>query len=70
MPCYTWLCQKCQHIEDVVRSFDEYTLPPDPLTEVSKDCPDGDAHQWERMIGGSQAVLKGPGWGYGRKGHW
>lgn len=70
MPLYEWHCAKCKKSIDVLRSFDEYENPPtaDDLSSspAAAEC----NHHWSRKVGGNQAVVKGPGWGYRSKGSW
>lgn len=68
MPMYDWKCSKCGGKVAVLRTFDDYQVPPGAedesgiklLEEVKKKrkC----KHKWERVIG-SGSVVRGPGWG-------
>jgi hypothetical protein len=67
MPLYNWKCSKCDTTAEVLRSFDDYQVPPgleDDRLEDS-DCD----HEWERRIGSDIQVQRGPNWG-GGKGNW
>lgn len=76
MPIYKYRCQKCDMSAEVLRTFDEYRVPP-TADECIGAPPDGEDppcdHEWEREISGKLSVSFGGGWGrYGGKGkgHW
>ena len=66
MPIYLWVCKKCGSQRDVVRSFDDYEIPPEK--KLDNSCTDGPDHDWERHMGGGTTVIRSPFWG--KKGHW
>lgn len=71
MPIYDWSCKKCGTAVPVIRSFAEYEVPPsDEEVRDAPVCNEGTAHVFVRVIGGKQTVLKGPNWGWGKKGSW
>jgi hypothetical protein len=85
MPLYQYKCKHCKANLDVLRTFDEYQIPPTSEEEVeagSAMClpagvtdPDPSEyryqapHEWERHISGNTTILKSAAWG-GGKGNW
>lgn len=65
MPLYTWENKKTGKQVEVLRSFDDYQVPPTKEEAGEEVIPE----DWNRLIGGSQRVVKGTNWGPG-KGHW
>ena len=65
-PLYEWICDKCKKKLDILRDFDGYRDP--PTDEESGPCSEGE-HAWDKKIG-TPMVVRGAGWGYGRKGEW
>lgn len=69
MPMYRWACRHCKQEVEVVRTFADYETPPSSVDGEAGACPTPDQpHDWERLIGGKQSVIKGYGWG--SKGNW
>lgn len=64
MPIYTWIDKKSSKKVDVVRTFDDYQVPP---TEEESGIAPQDA-DWERLIGDGQRIIRGPS--FGKKGYW
>lgn len=57
---YEWVCRGCGKKLDVLRSFDDYRVPP-TTDEVPEKCSDKREHEWDKKIH-SPHVTKGPGW--------
>ena len=58
MPLYTWICKKNQFKIEVIRNFTEYERPPEK-DELPKDQQELE-HEWERIIWGTQTLIKWP----------
>jgi predicted nucleic acid-binding Zn ribbon protein len=65
MPLYDYLCKVCGTMTAVIRSADDYRVPPDAeesaAVKVEKEgnpC----THDWERHISGGNFQLAGRGW--------
>lgn len=76
MPMYDYECEHCKQRLSIIRSITEHDALPSPEEEEgSVDSPvsyhvDRTPHRWSRILLGSPTVVKGAGWGYGRKGYW
>lgn len=66
MPLYTWKCKNCEQQEEVLRSFDDYQVPPGVEDDrlADSDC----EHEWERCIGKDISVQYNGNWS--GKGNW
>jgi len=67
MPQYLWADKNTGKTCTVIRSFNEYEQP--PTEEEHPRSPGEEPADWERQIGGDQALIRGPNWG-GAKGYW
>lgn len=63
MPMYTWEHTETKKTVQVIRSFDDSSVPPTP------EEAGGLEGAWEKLIGGNQTLLKTGRWGAG-KGNW
>jgi hypothetical protein len=83
MPLYQYRCKHCKLGLEVLRTFDDYKIPPtldeegeagsamclpDAESEAQESPASQQPHDWERHISSGTTILKAPGWG--GKGHW
>lgn len=68
MPVYVWVDKSSEKEIEVIRTFDEYQVPPtqeeSTLTEEEYK-----AAKWEKLISSKVMVKRGPNW-QGSKGNW
>lgn len=69
MPIYTWQCEKCGAVVEVLRSLSTYETEPDSTESANCETTGTSGHTWERLIQTPLLIAKGPGWGPG-KGNW
>lgn len=71
MPLYQYRCKKCKRSLEILRQFAEFDVPPQAEEVATNDpsLPECPEHEWERLIGGNQSIVKGWNWG-GGKGNW
>lgn len=69
-PLYCWEDKKTDRKLEVMRAFAEYEEI--PTREECSGWTDEEyqAAVWERLIYGTQRMVRGPNWGYGSKGNW
>ncbi len=65
MPQYLWKDEKSGTEKEVLRSFQEYEVPP-----TEEEAPElvGTDPKWVRVMSGGQKVIRANGWG--KKGYW
>jgi len=72
-PMYEHKCEGCEILMTVVRSFNDYLVPPsaEELEAGKKEakCKEGKEHKWKKLVSSSVRALRGPGW-RGGKGYW
>lgn len=71
MPLYVWLEKKSGKTIDILRSFDDYQVPPtedEALGAGLNEEEVGEA-EWEKRLGTGIQVIRGDSWG-GSKGNW
>jgi putative FmdB family regulatory protein len=56
-PMYTWQCKTCEAGTEVLRSFDDYKVPPEKC-----DCGETDPEKFTKVIGKTEFILKGRRW--------
>lgn len=70
MPLYSYKCTECKQELDVLRTFAESDIGPEPeeveTQQFKQPCPE---HKWQKVLH-KFSVTKGPGWGFGSKGNW
>ena len=66
MPLYCYRCKKNDFEVEVLRSFNEYEVPPSQ-EEIPAEHR-GKEYEWDRVIYTAPAVIKAPG--FGSKGNW
>jgi hypothetical protein len=69
MPVYVWFDKNSEKEIEVIRTFDEYQVPP---TQEESTLTEEEylAAKWEKLISSKVMVTRGPNWGDGRKGSW
>jgi hypothetical protein len=67
-PVYVWFDKTSEKEVEVIRTFDEYNIPPtqeeSTLTEEEYN-----KSNWEKLISSKVMVTRGPNWN-GQKGSW
>lgn len=75
-PMYSYRCESCEKKLDVLRTFDGYSEV--PTVDEGGTCANGNPseqpetatpHIWMKVIH-APLLVRGAGWGNGRKGHW
>lgn len=73
MPLYQWRCSKCKTCIEVLRTFDQYEVPPGTDDDTNPPpCSSKKAgHKWARYISSPATIVKTWAWSRdGGKGSW